>query len=151
MESLTNRIEKDTLEYIHRIDDMGGMMAAVEKGYPQAEIANSAYHFQRQFEAKEKIMVGVNAYKVDESKRKFDTLYIDRSVEKSQIEKLAALRARRNSADVKRTLELVRTEAVAGKNMCPSILEAVKAYATLQEVCDTLRGVYGEYREAGSF
>ena len=151
VESLTNRIEKDTLDYLKRIEDMGGMMEAVEKGYPQAEIANSAYHFQRQFEAKEKIMVGVNAYKTDETGRRNNTLYIDRSVEKRQIEKLAALRAKRNAQDVKNALEQVRQQATLGANMCEPILAAVKTYATLQEICDTMRGVYGIYREAGSF
>jgi methylmalonyl-CoA mutase, N-terminal domain len=151
VEALTNRIERETLEYIQKIDDMGGMLAAVEKGYPQAEIANSAYHFQRQFEAKEKVMVGVNAYKEDETKRQMNTLYIDRSVEKRQIEKIAALKARRDSNAVKSALENIKKRAEARENMCEPILEAVKTYATLQEICDTLRGVYGEYRDTGSF
>jgi methylmalonyl-CoA mutase N-terminal domain/subunit len=130
---------------------MGGMIAAVERGFPQAEIANSAYHFQRQLETKEKVMVGVNKYQMKEPKRTMDTLYIDRSVEKRQIEKLVALRKKRNAGDVTKALAKVREDAQAGKNLCPSVFEAVKKYATLQEVCDTLRGVYGEYREAGSF
>ncbi len=151
METLTNRVERETLDYIRRIDEMGGMMAAVESGFPQAEIANSAYHFQRQLEVKEKVMVGVNKHQMVEEKRTMNTLYIDRSIEKSQIEKIASLKKRRNAAEVSRALGQVRLDAQAGKNMCPSILDAVKNYATLQEVCDTLRGVYGEYREAGSF
>ncbi len=151
MEGLTNRVERETLEYIRKIDEMGGMIAAVERGYPQAEIANSAYHFQRQIESKEKVMVGVNKYAVKEESRQMNTLYIDRSVEKKQIDKLAQLRKKRNASDVAAALEIVRQEASLGKNMCPSILEAVKKYATLQEICDTLRSVYGIYREAGSF
>lgn len=151
MESLTNRVERETLEYIHKIDRMGGMIAAVEQGYPQAEIANSAYHFQRQLEAKEKVMVGVNKYQAPENARQMDTLYIDRSVEKHQIEKLALLRKKRNASDVQAALELVRKDAQEGKNLCPSILVAVKKYATLQEICDTLRSVYGVYRDTGSF
>ncbi len=151
MEGLTNRVERETLEYIRKIDEMGGMIAAVERGYPQAEIANSAYHFQRQIELKEKVMVGVNKYAVKEESRQMNTLYIDRSVEKKQIDKLAQLRKKRNASDVAAALEIVRQEASLGKNMCPSILEAVKKYATLQEICDTLRSVYGIYREAGSF
>ncbi len=151
METLTNRVERDTLDYIRRIDEMGGMIAAVEQGFPQAEIANAAYHFQRQLESKEKVMVGVNKYQMAEEKRQMNTLYIDRSIEKKQIEKLVELRKKRNAADVSRTLGKVIEDARAGKNLCPSILEAVKTYATLQEICDALRSVYGEYREAGSF
>jgi methylmalonyl-CoA mutase N-terminal domain/subunit len=151
MEALTNRVERETMEYIDKIDAMGGMIAAVERGFPQSEIANSAYHFQRQLETKEKVMVGVNKYQMKEPKRTMETLYIDRSVEKRQIEKLVALRKKRNAADVTKALSKVREDAQAGKNLCPSVFEAVKKYATLQEVCDTLRGVYGEYREAGSF
>lgn len=96
-------------------------------------------------------MVGVNKYAVKEESRQMNTLYIDRSVEKKQIDKLAQLRKKRNASDVAAALEIVRQEASLGKNMCPSILEAVKKYATLQEICDTLRSVYGIYREAGSF
>jgi methylmalonyl-CoA mutase N-terminal domain/subunit len=151
MEALTNRVERDALDYIKRIDEMGGMIAAVERGFPQAEIANAAYHFQRQFEGKEKVMVGVNKHTMVEPKRTMATLYIDRSVEKRQSEKLVALKKRRNNDAVRKALEHVRTEAAAGKNMCPSVFAAVKEYATLQEICDTLRGVYGIYSEAGSF
>jgi methylmalonyl-CoA mutase N-terminal domain/subunit len=151
METLTNRVERDALAYIEKIDQMGGMIRAVEQGFPQAEIANSAYHFQRQLEAKEKVMVGVNRYQVQEPKRAIETLYIDRSIEKVQSEKLQALRARRNATEHREALRRVREAAQAGQNLCEPILAAVKTYATLQEICDTLRGVFGEYREAGSF
>lgn len=151
METLTNRVEREAMEYINKIDEMGGMIAAVDRGYPQAEIANSAYHFQRQLESKEKVMVGVNKYQVKEEARQLNTLYIDRSVETRQIEKLAQLKKKRNTAKVHAALEGVRLDAEAGKNLCPSILTAVKEYATLQEICDTLRSVYGIYRDVGSF
>lgn len=151
MEALTNRVERDAMNYIHRIDEMGGMIKAIERGFPQAEIANSAYHFQRQLEAKEKVMVGVNRYQIDEKKRQLDTLYIDRSVEKRQCEKLAELRRKRPALGHADALRKVKEAAQADQNLMEPIIEAVKAYATLQEVCDTLRGVYGEYREAGSF
>ena len=151
VEFLTNKIEKDALEYIRKIDEMGGMVKAVESGYPQAEIANSAYHFQRQLEKKEKIMVGVNLYQSEEKKRTIATLYIDRSVEKKQCEKLTLLKAKRDKNLVTLSLEQVKKDAQAELNLMPSIIEAVKVYATLQEVCDTLRGVYGEYREEGKF
>ncbi len=151
VEALTSKVEAEALEYIRKIDEMGGMMQAIEKGFPQAEIANSAYHFQRQLEAKEKVMVGVNKYQAEEQKRPLNTLYIDRSVEKAQIQKLEALRIRRSADSVSRTLQKVKETAQAGWNLCGPIEEAVKSYATLQEVCDTLRGVYGIYRESGSF
>ena len=151
VEYLTKKVETEALAYIQKIDDMGGMIKSVDEGYPQAEIANSAYHFQRQLEKKEKVMVGVNRYQSEEKKRTMDTLYIDRSVEKTQIEKLRALKAKRNKSETDRCLALVKSDAQAGKNLMPSIIEAVKAYATLQEVCDTLRGVYGEYRGDAKF
>lgn len=151
METLTNRVESETLDYLRRIDEMGGMIAAIEKGFPQAEIANSAYHFQRQLETKQKAVVGVNKYVVEESARSIQTLYIDRSVEQAQAKKLADLKARRDPKAHAATIEGVRAAAKAGKNMMEPILAAVKAYATLQEICDTLRSVHGEYREAGSF
>ena len=130
---------------------MGGMVKAVENGYPQAEIANSAYHFQRQLEKKEKVMVGVNRYQSVEKKRTMETLYIDPAVEKLQADKLKVLKAKRNASEVTRTLLAVKSDAAEGINLMPSIIEAVKAYASLQEVCDTLRGVFGEYREEGKF
>ena len=146
VEYLTKKMEDDALAYIHKIDEMGGMVKAVDEGYPQAEIANSAYHFQRQLEKKEKVMVGVNLYQSEEKKRTMETMYIDRSVEKTQVERLRSLKSRRDQATTDRCLNLVKSDAQAGKNLMPSIIEAVKAYATLQEVCDALRSVYGEYR-----
>lgn len=151
MEALTNKVEKEALEYIRKIDEMGGIIPAIERGFPQAEIANSAYIFQRQLESKDKVMVGVNKYSAEEKKRSLETLYIDRSIEKRQGEKLAALRKRRDAKAHSAAINAVRDDAKAGKNLMPSIITAVKAYATVQEICDTLRGVYGEYREAGSF
>ena len=115
VEHLTNKVEAEALEYIRKIDEMGGMVKAVENGYPQAEIANSAYHFQKQLEKKEKVMVGVNLYKSVEKKRTMDTLYIDRTVEKRQSDKLKAIRARRNANEVTHTLDQVKKDATAGK------------------------------------
>jgi methylmalonyl-CoA mutase N-terminal domain/subunit len=151
VEYLTNKVEAEALAYIKKIDEMGGMIKAVEEGYPQAEIGNSAYHFQRQLEKKEKIMVGVNRYQQVEKKRTLDTLYIDRAVEKQQADKLRSLKARRDSARVASALSQVKSAAEKNENLMPSIIESVKNYATLQEVCDTLRSVYGEYREEGKF
>jgi methylmalonyl-CoA mutase N-terminal domain/subunit len=151
VETLTNRVEAEALAYIDKIDQMGGMVKAIERGYPQAEIANSAYRYQRQLETKEKVMVGVNKYVAPEAKRTVSTLYIDRSVEKNQVEKLAALKRKRNAQTYEAAIRAVREAAQQDQNLCGPVLEAVKAYATLQEVCDTLRSVYGVYREAGSF
>ncbi|MCM2278004.1 MAG: methylmalonyl-CoA mutase family protein [Oligoflexia bacterium] len=151
IEALTTRVEREALAYIQRIDEMGGIIESIEKGFPQAEIANSAYHFQKQLEAKEKVMVGVNKYQTTEAKRALDTLYIDRSIEKRQRERLAELRRKRNAQTHQESLRQVREAAQAGQNLMPSILGAVKSYATLQEICDTLRGVFGIYRETGSF
>ena len=151
METLTHRIESDALDYIKKIDDMGGMIAAIERGYPQAEIANSAYHFQRQLENGDKVMVGVNKYQAPESPRKMDTLTIDRSVEKRQIDALKALRLKRPQHAHAESLRILKETAQAGKNVFEPILGAVKAYATLQEICDTMRLVFGEYRDTGSF
>lgn len=151
VETLTSKVEKDALDYIKRIDEMGGMLKAIENGFPQAEIANSAYHFQRQLEKQEKVMVGVNKYVATEAKRTMETLYIDRTIEKKQTERLAALKARRNQTEVRAALKRVEDAAKAGQNMMEPIMGAVKTYATLQEICDTMRGVYGIYREAGSF
>jgi methylmalonyl-CoA mutase N-terminal domain/subunit len=151
LETLTNRIEREAMDYIRRIDEMGGMVPAIERGFPQAEIANSAYHFQRQMEKKEKIMVGVNKYQSQEAKRPMETLYIDRSIEKRQIEKLTAMKQRRSAQEHSAALRRIKETAQAGQNLMLPIIEGVKAYATLQEICDTLRGVFGEYRETGSF
>jgi methylmalonyl-CoA mutase, N-terminal domain len=151
VEHLTNRIERDAMDYIRRIDEMGGMEKAIERGFPQSEIANSAYHFQRQLESKEKAVVGVNKLQVEEPKRAIETLYINQEVEKRQTQRLIELRKKRSPQIHQEALRLVKDVAQAGENLCGPIIEAVKAYATLQEVCDTLRGVYGEYRESGSF
>jgi methylmalonyl-CoA mutase N-terminal domain/subunit len=151
VEALTTKIENEAMALIQKIDEMGGMIAAVEKGYPQAEIAQSAYHFQKLFEAKQKTMVGVNKYQAKEEKRTIDTLYIDRSLEKNQILKLEAIKKSRNAQNHSQSLRQLKESAEAGKNLCGPIQEAVAQMATLQEVCDTLRGVYGEYRESGSF
>jgi methylmalonyl-CoA mutase N-terminal domain/subunit len=151
IEKLTNTVEKDALAYIQKIDEMGGMIKAIERGFPQAEIANSAYHFQKQLETHTKVMVGVNKYQQEEAKRHLDTLYIDRSVEKNQIEKLAALRKRRPAQAHQDSIRVIKESAKAGKNLMEPIINSVKAYATLQEICDALREVFGEYRETGTY
>jgi len=141
----------ETLEILKTIDDMGGMIKATEKGYPQSEIANSAYIFQQLFEKKDKVMVGVNKYTMVESKRTVQTLYIDRKVEDDQKKRLADLRKRRNQKAWADSLDKLVKAAAAGENLMEPTMNAVKAYATVEEICNSLKQVYGIYREAGSF
>jgi methylmalonyl-CoA mutase N-terminal domain/subunit len=151
MEALTNRVERDALDYIRRIDEMGGIVKAIERGFPQAELANSAYQFQRQLETKDKVMVGVNKYQMIESKRTIETLYIDRTVGDQQATRLADLRKRRDASAHAAAMQTVVDSAKAGQNLMEPIMDAVRVYATLGEICDALRGVFGEYRDAGGF
>ncbi len=151
VEDMTNRMEAEARAYIQRIDDMGGMVAAIEKGYPQREIAASAYRFQRQLEADEKIMVGVNGYSTGNADPAIPLLRIDEEVQKKQIANLAAVKAKRDAQKVAACLAEVRTAATAGKNLMPPIIEAAKAYATQQEICDVLRAVFGTYTDPAEF
>lgn len=151
VEWLTSKIEKEAFEYIEKIEKMGGMVSAIDQGYPQAEIANSAYQFQKELETQAKVMVGVNKYKSDEKHRPIETLYIDRSVEEKQKTKLQALRASRNKVAHQSSLDRISRVAKEGGNLCAPIMAAVESDATVGEICDVLRAVYGIYREAGSF
>lgn len=151
MEKLTNQVEREAMAYIQKIDEMGGMVKAVQNGFPQAEIAESAYRFQRQLESGDKVMVGANKYSVEEEKRTVETLYIDHTTEKEQIEKLNSIKNKRSSKAYQMAMKKIKEAAQAGQNMCPPILEAVKAHASLQEICDALRDVHGAYSEAGGF
>jgi methylmalonyl-CoA mutase N-terminal domain/subunit len=148
VEALTNEMEKKALDYIHKIDDMGGIIAAIERGYPQKEIADAAYDYQRRLETGEKVMVGVNKYVMAEE-RKIDTLIIDEAVEAEQKKRLEALKKRRDNKRVEETLAALKVAAAGTENVMPRILDAVRAYATLQEMVDTLKGVFGEYRDPG--
>ena len=156
LEKLTLDMEKGAFDYFDKLDAMGGMVKAIERGYPQKEIAESSYQYQRAVEAKEKIIVGANEFVIEEKPP--EILYIDESVAKHQSAKLKALRSRRSNDDVRRTLDALKKAAVqqpqaasAGKisdvNTMPYILECVRAYATVGEICDALREVYGTYEE----
>ena len=155
LEEMTNRLESEARSYIARIDEMGGMVAAIEKGYPQREIAASAYRFQRQLEADERVMVGVNKYAgaTGGSSRAADIplLKIDEAVQRRQVENLHAVKARRDGARVAAALEAVRAAATGGGNLMPPIIEGAKAYATQQEICDVLRSVFGTYTDPAEF
>ena len=152
VEWMTDKLEAEAREYIDRIDQMGGMVSAVEKGYPQREIAASSYRFQRQVDDRERVMVGVNAYSsVEEKASAIPLLRIDENVQKTQIENLAKVKASRDPARVAAALEGVRKAARGTDNLCPPIIEAAKAYCTEQEICDVLREVMGTYADPAEF
>jgi methylmalonyl-CoA mutase N-terminal domain/subunit len=149
-EDLTNQICGGVDAYIRKIDEMGGAVAAIEKGYIQKEIQSSAYTYQKEIEKNERIVVGLNRFQVEEEKPS-NLLRVDPAVRISQVEKLKALRTERDQQNVEESLLRLK-EAAAGKvNLMQPIMEAVKAYATLGEICDTLRSVFGEYRQINTF
>ena len=150
VESLTNEIEQKATEYIDKIDAMGGMIAAIEKGFPQMEIADAAYKFQRQLENKQKIMVGVNMY-VTSAEQAVPLVEIDESVGEEQIRRLRDIRRRRDNRVVSQALADLRAACKSGDNVMPYCIGAVKSLATVQEICDVYRDVYGEYRDPGLF
>ncbi|MBX3261566.1 MAG: methylmalonyl-CoA mutase family protein [Labilithrix sp.] len=153
VEDLTNRLEAEAEAYIRRIDEMGGMVAAIEKGYPQREIAASAYRFQRQLEAGERVMVGVNKYEnpADAGDANIPLLKIDEEVQRRQVANLHAVKAKRDGARVTACLDGVRRAAKEKTNLMPPIIEAAKAYCTQQEICDVLREVFGTYTDPAEF
>jgi methylmalonyl-CoA mutase N-terminal domain/subunit len=146
VEKLTRDMEDGALAYFRTIDAMGGMVDAIERGFPQQEIAESSYRFQQAFERKEKIMVGVNAF-VQQDDPPIEILYIDESASDTQLAKLETLRKSRSQDAVSRSLGALRTAAGTRENLMPRILDAVRAYATVGEMCDALREVWGEYEE----
>jgi methylmalonyl-CoA mutase N-terminal domain/subunit len=155
VEDLTRRLEDEATRTIRRIDEMGGMIEAIEKGYPQREIAASAYRFQRQLEAGERVMVGVNKY-VSEGGSNIPTLRVDEQVAERQLANLRRVKAERDPAAVKAALGGVRAAAAAtagspGSNLVPPIVLAAKAYCTQQEICDVLRDVLGTYSDPAEF
>ena len=145
VEALTNEEERGAWDYIHKIDALGGMVAAIERGYPQREIAEASYRYQQAVDRKEKIIVGVNDYVADE--KGIDILQIDETVATRQAARLAKLKADRSNAEVERRLAALRKAAAGKDNLMPFIYDAVKAYATFGEVCDAMRAVFGIYEE----
>jgi methylmalonyl-CoA mutase N-terminal domain/subunit len=150
-------MEHGSFDYFAKLDAMGGMVNAIERGYPQKEIAEAAYQYQRAVEAKEKIIVGVNEFTVEEEPP--NILYIDETVARQQSAKLKALRSRRSNDEVCRRLDALRKAAaqdpapesngnISSANTMPYIIDAVRAYATVGEICQALREVYGTYQEA---
>jgi methylmalonyl-CoA mutase N-terminal domain/subunit len=156
LETLTLEMEKGAFDYFRKLDAMGGMVNAIEGGYPQKEIAEASYQYQRAAEAKEKVIVGVNEFVVEEESPHI--LYIDESVARQQSAKLKALRSRRSNDEVRRCLGALKkaaaqepragaTGSISPANTMTYIVDAVRAYATVGEICEALREVYGTYTE----
>jgi methylmalonyl-CoA mutase, N-terminal domain len=155
LENLTLQMETGAFDYFGKLDAMGGMVKAIERGFPQKEIAEASYNYQRAVEAKEKIIVGVNEFAVEETSP--NILYIDESVARQQSAKLKTLRTRRSNEEVNRCLDALKraaaqeprseSGAISSANTMPYIIEAVRAYATVGEICGALRQVYGTYTE----
>ena len=151
IEELTNRMEQGCFDYIEKIDRFGGMVEAIEAGFPQREIWDAAYQYQRSVDSGEKVVVGVNAFRLDEEEP-YDALYIDESVTSQQLEILNRVRATRDARRVEETLQALRNAAAEeGTNTMPFIVDAVRAYATVGEISDALRDVFGTYQEPALF
>jgi len=146
VESLTDQIEKDAEEYISKIDAMGGMISAIEEGYVQTEIQKSAYRFNQELEHNERIVVGVNKYQESEENHT-ELLRINEKVQRDQIESLTKVRSQRNNVIVKDKLAALKSATQSDTNLMPFILDAVKVYASIGEICNTMRDVFGEYKE----
>ncbi|MBN2017197.1 MAG: methylmalonyl-CoA mutase family protein [Candidatus Cloacimonetes bacterium] len=146
VEKMTEDIERKAEEYINQIDELGGMVEAIEKGYVQKQIQDSAYKYQKQIEKNERIIVGVNKFTIEEESPK-NLLRVDEKVELQQIEKLHKVKAERSEQKVIESLEKIRKVARTNENIIPFLLEAVKTYATLGEICNVLREEFGEYNE----
>lgn len=148
VESLTNQMEALAMAYIEKLDDMGGMLRAIETGYPQREIAEAAYQFQKQLDSGEKVTVGVNRYS-DGENMSIPTLKIDESIERAQKERCQAFKAARNAHEVQTQLERLKTACATGTNVMPILVEAVERGVSVGEVADVYRQVFGVYTDPG--
>ena len=146
IESLTDQMEEEVTQYLEKIDSAGGMLAAIENGWVQGQIHEAAYKYQQSIEKKERIIVGVNEFRIDEE-QKIPIHLGDPAIEAAQIESLLNVRLTRDSNVVRQALDRLDNAARASENLMPHILEAVEAYATVGEISDALRRVHGEYRE----
>jgi methylmalonyl-CoA mutase N-terminal domain/subunit len=149
IEQLTNDVEEQAVEYLQKIETMGGMLRAIENGYVQREIQESAYRYQKAIESKEQVVVGVNRFQLEEEPL-VNVLRIDPALEQAQVERLRALRERRDAKTVNAALQKLLQAAATSENLLPRILESVEAYATVGEISNTLRRVWGEYRETST-
>jgi methylmalonyl-CoA mutase N-terminal domain/subunit len=149
VEALTHQIEEEAWKYLRKIDEMGGMVAAIERGYPQAEIADAAYKYQKQIDSGEKVIVGVNKHVTDHPPI---TIWRMRpEIEERQLRRLREVKSVRNKAKVQECLDQIRRASQAKENLMPHIINAVREYATLQEICDVWRDVFGRYTDPGYF
>ncbi len=147
LEALTQKMIDGCYEYFDKIDGFGGMVEAVEAGFPQREIQESAYQYQKAVERDEQIIVGVNKYRMHDEVQKIDILQIDETVRDHQLERLERVKTQRDNGAVENDLEKLKKASIAGENLMPATIEAVKAYATVEEICTALRDVYGVYEE----
>jgi len=150
VEALTDEMEAKAWEYIHKIDELGGIVRAIELGYPQKEIAEAAYTYQREVDSGKRVIVGVNKYVTDEE-IPVEILKIDEAREQAQIRRLREIKRTRDNSKVRKCLDELKRASEENRNLLPYILDAVKSYATLQEICDVWRQVFGEYRDPGYF
>jgi methylmalonyl-CoA mutase N-terminal domain/subunit len=150
VESMTNRIEEEAWKYIAKIDELGGAVKAIERGFIQQEIQNSSYQYQLEIESGKKVIVGVNKFQVQNKPFK-NLMHIDSALYEKRHKELGAMKSRRDTAKVEAALAQVKVVAGSDANLMPAIIDAVDAYATLGEVCDVLRSVFGEYRPDATF
>jgi len=154
VEALTNKMEEEARVYIRKLDELGGMVAAIERDYPQMEIADAAYHYQQQLEQGDKVIIGVNKYPSDRPELEF-VLKIDEELERRQIERTHAYKARRDQSRFQKAMDELQRRCEGppcwDNNVMPALLEAVRAGATEQECCDLYRQVFGTYSDPGSF
>jgi methylmalonyl-CoA mutase N-terminal domain/subunit len=146
LERLTLDVESAANEYIRKIDEMGGMIPAIERGFPQTEIANASYEYQHSVEERDSVIVGVNQY-AEAAEQSIELLHIDETAERRQNERLAEVRKTRKSSEVEKSLAALKRAAEGSENTMPYILDAVRAYATVGEICGALRDVFGAYTE----
>ncbi len=150
VEALTNKLEEEATEYIKKIDEMGGIIEAIEKGYPQKEIARASYHYQQQLERGEKVIVGMNKH-VEKGEHPLETLYIDESTERRQVTILKNVKRERTEAKVRKSLDALKRGAEGKENLVPLVTEAVAEMATIGEICSALKDVFGGYTEKTVF
>jgi methylmalonyl-CoA mutase N-terminal domain/subunit len=144
-------MERAAYEYFARIDELGGMVEAIKRGFPQREIADASFRYQSEVEAKQRVVVGVNRYEFDEE-APIELLHVDPALERKQVERVQALRARRDSAAVEEALARLKEASLRdGVNLLPLIVDAARVYTTMGEMCDALRETWGVWRETPVF
>ena len=146
---MTDEIEEGALAYLKKIEAMGGMLRAIEVGYVQREIQEAAYRYQKAVEAQEQVVVGVNRFQIDEEPP-VNVLRIDPALEQAQVERVRALRERRDTEAATAALNILKQAATTDENLLPRILECVESYATVGEISNALRDIWGEYRETST-